>query len=146
MGQSKSIIIRKVQVPRSPTHKSCSRNPARIEDWNPFRYYSFGMLMPERNYNANSYRFGYNTQEKTDEISGSGNHSTAMFWEYDTRLGRRWNQDPKPNPSVSNYATFLNNPILLTDIFGDSSVFDRKGNKIYYDPKDKDLRVFVKEL
>ena len=59
-------------------------------------------------------------QEKDDEISGSGNHTTAMFWEYDTRLGRRWNLDPKPNISISQYATFANNPIGLADINGDT--------------------------
>ena len=26
---------------------------------------------------------------KTNELGGIGNHNTAMFWEYDTRLGRR---------------------------------------------------------
>ena len=42
------------------------------------------------------YRFGFNGQEKVDEIAGAGNHTTAEFWEYDTRLGRRWNRDPEP--------------------------------------------------
>jgi len=40
------------------------------------------------------YRYGFNGQEKTDELKGSGNHYTAEFWEYDSRLGRRWNVDP----------------------------------------------------
>ena len=66
------------------------------------------------------YRYGFNTQEQVDEIAGAGNHYTAMFWEYDPRLGRRWNQDPKPNPSISNYAAFANNPILWKDILGDT--------------------------
>ena len=67
-----------------------------------------------------SYRFSFNGQEKVDEISGAGNHNTALFWEYDTRLGRRWNLDPKPNPSISNYATFANNPIYYMDLLGDT--------------------------
>ena len=67
----------------------------------------------------NGYRFGMNTQEKDDEIYGKGNASSAEFWEYDSRLGRRWNQDPKPNPSISNYACFANNPIFITDPLGD---------------------------
>jgi hypothetical protein len=52
------------------------------------------MLMPGRKYNSNAYRWGFNGQEKDDEVYGSGNLNTAMFWEYDTRLGRRWNVDP----------------------------------------------------
>ena len=66
------------------------------------------------------YRYSINGQEKTDEISGAGNHTTAQFWEYDTRLGRRWNLDPKPNPSLSSYSAFANNPIWFTDFKGDT--------------------------
>jgi len=93
-------------------------------------YDSFGMLLVGRSWSPGSeYRYGFNGQERTDEISGSGNHTTAMFWEYDTRLGRRWNQDPKPNPSISNYAAFANNPIFYTDIFGDTTYrFNMKGS------------------
>ena len=83
-------------------------------------YYPFGMAMPGRSFSSNQYRYGFNGQEKDDEVSGSGNSYTAMFWQYDSRLGRRWNQDPKPNPSISNYATFANNPIFFTDILGDT--------------------------
>jgi hypothetical protein len=67
------------------------------------------------------YRFGYNTQEKTDEIAGAGNHTTAEFWEYDTRLGRRWNRDPKKNEWESDYAVMQGDPILRSDPLGDYS-------------------------
>jgi hypothetical protein len=65
------------------------------------------------------YRFGYNGQEKVDEIAGAGNHTTAEFWEYDTRLGRRWNRDPVVKPYESGYACFANNPIWFSDVNGD---------------------------
>lgn len=65
------------------------------------------------------FRYGFNGQEKTDEISGSGNHNTALFWEYDTRTGRRWNLDPKPTVGISDYACFNDNPIWNTDVNGD---------------------------
>jgi hypothetical protein len=93
------------------------------------------MLMPGRSYNSAGYRYGYNTQEKDDEISGSGNHTTAEYWEYDTRLGRRWNLDPVPFNSISRYATNFNNPVLNTDPFGDvggkyeSKRFERQAKK-----------------
>ncbi|MFK7756234.1 MAG: M91 family zinc metallopeptidase [Flavobacteriales bacterium] len=67
-----------------------------------------------------SYRYGFNGQEKDNEIAGEGNSNTAMFWQYDTRLARRWNRDPKPNPSISDYACFAGNPILYSDILGDT--------------------------
>ena len=108
-------------------------------------YYPFGMIMLGRQIPSSEYRFGFNGQEKTDEISGAGNHFTALYWEMDSRLGRRWNTDPKPVPFESPYLILGNNPIWKTDILGDSSVFDNKGNKLYYDKKDKDLRVFMKD-
>ena len=33
------------------------------------------------------YRYGYNAQIKVNEWSGVGNHTTALYWEYDTRTG-----------------------------------------------------------
>lgn len=67
------------------------------------------------------YRFAFNGQEKVDEISGAGNHNTALFWEYDTRLGRRWNIDPVVKPFESSYATFSDNPIYFIDPNGDNA-------------------------
>ena len=80
----------------------------------------FGSPMDGRTFSSEKYRFGFNGQERDDEVAGAGNTNTAMFWEYDTRLGRRWNLDPKPNPSISDYACFANNPIMNVDILGDS--------------------------
>jgi len=67
------------------------------------------------------YRYRFNGQEQDNEIAGTGNIMTAEFWMYDTRLGRRWNVDPKPDASVSSYACFRNNPIWLNDVLGDSA-------------------------
>jgi hypothetical protein len=76
---------------------------------------------------SDKYRFGFNGQEKDNEIAGVGNHNTAEFWEYDTRVGRRWNRDPKPNVSNSNYATLNNNPIFYNDVLGDSVTTNSEG-------------------
>ena len=79
-------------------------------------YYAFGSLMPGRQYSSGTgYRFGFNTQMKSDEISGSGNHTTAKYWEYDTRIGRRWNLDPVYNASESRYLVNGDNFIYYTD-------------------------------
>jgi hypothetical protein len=69
---------------------------------------------------GNDYSYGFNGQEKVDEIAGVGNHNTALFWEYDTRLGRRWNVDPKGVTGWSGYSAFMDCPTLVTDIYGDS--------------------------
>jgi hypothetical protein len=81
-------------------------------------YYPFGMGMPGRNYNNSEYCYGLNGHEKTDEISGNGNHYTAMFWEYNPRLIRRWNLDPLVKPWESGYAAFGNSPIWYSDPLG----------------------------
>jgi len=78
--------------------------------------------MPGRSYQAGSgsYRYSINGQEKSTEIDANGNITTAQFWEYDSRIGRRWNLDPKPTVSVSGYSAFLNNPIWHSDPLGDT--------------------------
>gem|GEM_PF-4005236 len=74
----------------------------------------FGTILDNRNF-GNSPRVGFNGQEKDNEISGNGNNYTAEFWQYDSRLGRRWNVDPILKPWESLYATFGNSPILFSD-------------------------------
>ncbi|MFB9108145.1 hypothetical protein ACFFVK_06105 [Flavobacterium gyeonganense] len=93
-------------------------------------YYPFGMLVPNRHGTSepNGYRYGFNAQEKVDEISGEGNHNTAKFWEYDTRLGRRWNLDPVPKGFISGYATLSDNPIWRIDPDGDDDYFNSDGS------------------
>lgn len=65
------------------------------------------------------YRYAFNGQEKDDEVSGAGNSNTAMYWQYDTRLGRRWNMDPKTLTPESPYICFGDNPIVNIDPNGD---------------------------
>lgn len=72
--------------------------------------------MPGRTDNQEGYRFGFNGQECDSEVSGTGNTNTALYGSFDTRLGRRWNIDPKPNPSISYYVVFANSPISINDI------------------------------
>jgi RHS repeat-associated protein len=90
-------------------------------------YYPFGMTMPGRKYSqpSSSYRYGFNGQENIDEIAAG--LTTAMYWEYDSRIGRRWNVDPKPMSSVSPFACFANNPILFVDNLGDT-IHDATGS------------------
>ena len=78
-------------------------------------YYPFGMGMPGRKYSSGSstYRYSINGQEKESELNE--NITTAEYWEYDSRIGRRWNVDPVIKPWESPYATFNNNPISQID-------------------------------
>lgn len=108
-------------------------------------YFSFGMQMPGRKWSLGNYRYGFNGQEMSNEIKGEGNSYTAEFWEYDPRIGRRWNLDPRPVMGYSSYSTFTNNPIVFSDPYGDTSVvgaggyhkmeIDEKINKLeFYEP------------
>jgi len=79
-------------------------------------YYPGGMLMPGRKFiqaGASPYRYSINGQEKDLELNE--NITTAEYWEYDSRIGRRWNTDVVSKPFVSDYATFGNNPIYFID-------------------------------
>jgi len=87
-----------------------------------------------------AYRYGFNSQEKDDEIYGTGNSYTAEYWQYDARLGRRWNVDPVVKPWESPYACFSNNPILISDIKGDN------GEKPHEKSKNKAERKFDKKI
>jgi hypothetical protein len=60
-----------------------------------------------------------NGQEKDYDIDAGGNHTTALYWEYDSRIGRRWNLDPVDMADISGYACFINSPISIADINGD---------------------------
>lgn len=52
----------------------------------------------------------------------SGSSYTAQFWQYDSRLGRRWNTDPVVKVHESSYATFANNPMWFVDPLGSDTV------------------------
>ncbi|OYU94736.1 MAG: hypothetical protein CFE21_13675 [Bacteroidetes bacterium B1(2017)] len=67
------------------------------------------------------YYFHFNGQESDNEIAGIGNINTAEFWEYDARLGRRWNLDPITKPHESSYSCFSNNPIWNVDKLGNDT-------------------------
>ena len=101
-----------------------------------------GMQMQGRTFaTGNGYRYSINGQEKTPEIAP--NTTTAKYWEYDSRITRRWNIDPKVKIGESPYLVFSGNPIGYSDPLGDSSgtkingrdyVLINRDNKIgYYD-------------
>ena len=76
------------------------------------------------------YRYGFNGMEKDDEVNGiTGSSYTAEYWQYDSRLGRRWNRDPVIKPWESPYATFRNNPIFFIDPSGLDGVNPQEDSK-----------------
>ena len=85
--------------------------------------FSFGMLMPNRSFNADNQRFLFQNMEQDMEISGSGNSYTTEFRQYDPRLWRWKSLDALMYmfPHLSPYVGFDNNPIYFVDPYGLSS-------------------------
>jgi len=83
-------------------------------------YYPFGFPMPRPGFTMGGYRYFFNGQEADNEVFGEGVSFSAEFWQYDSRLGRRWNVDPKIQRGISVYSCFNNNPICFVDVDGDT--------------------------
>lgn len=86
-------------------------------------YYSFGSLMPGRNYNAlgaKDYRYGFNGKENDNEVKGEGNQQDYGFRIYDPRVGRFLSTDPltKSYPWYTPYQFASNSPIVSIDMDG----------------------------
>jgi RHS repeat-associated protein len=107
-------------------------------------YSPFGALLQNRNFTGEKYRYGFQGQERDDEIAGNGNSYTAEFWQYDTRLGRRWNIDPMASktPGWSPFRAFNDNSIFWTDPTGlleDNYSVDKEGNVKLEEKTDDDF-------
>ncbi len=107
-------------------------------------YYPFGMGMPGRGLHRDQYKFGFNGQEHEQAISEGGNHTTATFWEYDSRLGRRWNLDPIAKHNQSNYIVFSNSPIVMVDPKGDDDYFFSDGTFLFRSSKGSSVKIATK--
>ena len=80
--------------------------------------------------NIGGYRYFFNGQEGDNEVFGDGVSLTAEFWQYDSRLGRRWNLDWIYKPFASNYAAFANNPVWFADPSGLNTISMNKHGDI----------------
>ncbi len=106
-----------------------TQNPCNSLVYSAKKPYPFGMTIANRSISNNYYRYGFQGQEKDNEIYGEGNAYSAKFWQYDARLGRRWNLDPVDQISLSNYSVLSSNPINRIDPLGDDDYsVDKDGN------------------
>ena len=83
-------------------------------------YYSFGMQMPVRSFNAATaanYRYGFNGKEDDDEVKGAGNQQDYGMRIYDPRVARFLSVDPigKKYPYFTPYQFTGNMPIVAVD-------------------------------
>jgi RHS repeat-associated protein len=84
-------------------------------------YYPFGMHMPGRSFvSGDGHRYGFQGQEKDDEVKGEGNSVNFKYRMHDSRLGRFFSVDPltKDYPWNSPYAFSENTLINGVDLEG----------------------------
>jgi RHS repeat-associated protein len=83
-------------------------------------YYPFGMLLPNRHGSTDGYRYGFQGQEKDDEIKGEGNSLNYTFRMYDPRVGRFLSLDPMKDkfPFYSPYSFSGNKVISYKELEG----------------------------
>ena len=83
-------------------------------------YYPGGMLLPNRHGSTDSYRYGFQGQEKDDEIKGEGNSLNFKYRMLDTRIGRFFAVDPLVHayPWYTPYQFSGNTPIMSTELEG----------------------------
>jgi len=87
-----------------------------------FDYHPFGMQMPARSHiaTATGYRFGFQAQEKDDEIKGEGNSINFAYRMHDPRIGRFLSIDPLSNnyPHYTPYSFSGNKVINAVELEG----------------------------
>jgi len=101
-------------------------------------YFCLGTFTKQPETGNSDYRYWFNGKERSDEVYGKGNLNTALFWEYDTRLGRRWNLEPVTKPWITSYHAFNNKPITFIDPNGDNAnpiIDDETGDLLGTDEK-----------
>ncbi|RVU90824.1 hypothetical protein EH230_07885 [Flavobacterium columnare] len=83
-------------------------------------YYPFGSLIPNRHGASTAYRYGFQGQEKDDELKGEGNSLNYTFRMHDPRVGRFFAIDPleKKFPFYSPYQFSSNTPISAIELEG----------------------------
>jgi RHS repeat-associated protein len=83
-------------------------------------YYSFGMVMENRDYSNSDYRYGFNGKENDTDVKGKGNQQDYGMRVYDSRLGRFMSVDPASNkyPMLTTFQFSANQPITSVDIDG----------------------------
>lgn len=83
-------------------------------------YYPYGMQMPGRKGSTGDYRYGFQGQEKDDEVKGEGNSVNYKYRMHDPRVGRFFAVDPlaPEYPELTPYQFSSNRVIDFIEIEG----------------------------
>jgi len=78
------------------------------------------MLVPNRHGSSDSYRYGFQGQEKDDELKGEGNSLNYTFRMHDPRIGKFFAPDPlfREFPHYTPYSFSGNKPIQYRELEG----------------------------
>ena len=107
-------------------------------------FYPFGMVMPERSFSTQAYRYGFNGKEFDSEWKGIGNSYDTYFRQYSPRLGRWLSIDPKIAAFESPYVGIGNSPILFSDPKGDSTILWPRIDTQFGSDFQRDLQLLVR--
>ena len=114
--------------PTGYTHKNAlpkrSVRSRTISDYSPF-----GVLLLERSLNTADFRYGFQGQERDDEVKGEGNSVNYKFRMHDPRIGRFFCTDPleAKYPYNSPYAFSENCVIACVELEGLEMYFSAGG-------------------
>src|SRR5690606_26583667 len=91
------------------------------------------MLLPKRHGSVDLYRYGFQGQEKDDEVKGEGNSINYKFRMHDPRVGRFFATDPlEPNyPWNSPYVFAGNDVIRFLDLEGLEKARSEEENNLF---------------
>ena len=104
-------------------------------------YVPFGEVFIEERNNTWNTSYLFNAKE-FDEETGMYNYG-ARYYEPRLSLWMSVDRFAEKYPYSTPYVYCLENPLKFIDLNGDSTVIDNKGYIKYYNPNDKDLRVFL---
>jgi RHS repeat-associated protein len=96
-------------------------NLSTLEITGVYNYYPFGQLIDNKTWEKSTGRFGFQSQERDDEVLGKGNSVNYQARGYTPQTGDFTDIDPLASkfPGMSPYVTYGNNPILHVDPNGD---------------------------
>ena len=91
------------------------------------------MLVPNRHGSSNSYRYGFQGQEKDDELKGEGNSLNYTFRMHDPRVGRFFAPDPLTHkyPYYTPYSFSGNKVIAFVELEGLEEFLPDYINKVH---------------
>lgn len=111
--------------------------------WAYHDYYPFGMTLPDRTWQAEGYRYGFNGKEADDEVLGEDLQFDYGFRIYDARIARFLSVDPlAPHyPWYTPYQFAGNKPIKFIDLDGLEEFPHQMDYDVMDDPMTGDILV-----